>query len=350
MISLKQNGKLNLKEICPPIVLLLIFVLLILWPGMDSNMTILGNKILPFVILSLSWSIFSGPTKYMSLATAAFYGIGIYTTAIFAPQLISFIEKSLPFLQGWGTQVILMLVAGVVSFALAVFVGAITLRLRGVYFTIFTFGLLELMRNLINWIEMRTGGSVGRRVPSLPALTVYFCMIGLVFVLLVTAWLIKRSRFGKALVSIGESEDAAAHIGVNTTVVKVGMFAVSSFFMGAVGAAMASTMYYTDPPIAFNMKYSFVPVLMVIFGGTRNLAGPIIGAVVFTYLEVWLLTHPIFSPYYMILIGLVMIIAILFLPGGIVGLGHDVHSRLRSSAKNALQGSKQMGGVGDADA
>jgi len=119
-------------------------------------------------------------------------------------------------------------------------------------------------------------------------------------------------------VSIGESEDAAAHIGINTTLFKILAFAISAFFMGAVGANMATYIKYIDPGIAFNALKSFLPVLMVVFGGMRNLSGPIIGAAVFAYLQELLVVN--FSSYYMISIGAIMILAILFMPNGLIGL------------------------------
>lgn len=212
---------------------------------------------------------------------------------------------------------LLMLVAGAVSFLLAFIIGVITLRLRGVYFTIFTFGLVLLLQSLILWYEIKFHFTRGRTVISVPYNTVFYCLLVLAAIVLFAAFFIRRSRFGMALTSIGECEDAAAHVGVNTTLVKVIAFAGTSFAMGAAGAAKATTMIYIDPPIAFNVLMSFMPVLMVIFGGAGSFFGPIIGSLAFTVLQEQLTTK--WPKWYMIIFGAVMIISIVFLPKGLVG-------------------------------
>jgi branched-chain amino acid transport system permease protein len=147
-------------------------------------------------------------------------------------------------------------------------------------------------------------------------------MLIIFVVLLITAYLIRRSKYGLALQSIGDNEDAAAHIGVNVTVLKVLIFAVSGFFMGATGAIMATRWTYIDPYIAFNWFFSFTTVLMAIFGGIGSFFGPILGAVIFSYLEELLLTK--FPYYYMLVFGLVLVITVVFLPNGLTGLVQNI--------------------------
>jgi branched-chain amino acid transport system permease protein len=137
-------------------------------------------------------------------------------------------------------------------------------------------------------------------------------------VLMLTTYFIKRSKFGLALQSIGDNEEAAVHRGINVTLVKVITFAISAFFMGAAGAIMATRWTYIDPRIAFDPLLSFMPVLMAIFGGTGQLYGPIIGAAVFAYLEEFLTTK--FPYYYMLIFGIIMVVVILYLPNGLIGL------------------------------
>jgi branched-chain amino acid transport system permease protein len=143
-------------------------------------------------------------------------------------------------------------------------------------------------------------------------------MLGIFVLLLITSFLIKSSKYGLALLSIGQEEEAAAHTGVNVTMVKVITFAISSFFIGAAGAVMATKWTYIDPFIAFNPFFSFMPVLMAIFGGVGQLYGPVIGAAIFTYLEEFLITK--FPELYMLIFGIILVIAILYLPDGLVGL------------------------------
>jgi branched-chain amino acid transport system permease protein len=264
---------------------------------------VLMITIFMYVILTVSWVIFSGPTNYISLAPAAFFGVGIYTMAILGDQL--------PLL-------VVVCLGGLVSFILALLVGALTLRLRGIYFTIFTFGLVMLIMYILLYWEYNITGTRGRFVVLESNATVYYIMFGILVLTLLTAYFIRRSKFGLALQSIGQNEEAAAHSGVNVTMVKVITFAISAIFMGMAGAMMATRWTYIDPSIAFKPFYSFLPVLMAIFGGMGQLYGPVIGAAIFAYLQETLVTK--FSELYMLIFGIVLIGAILFMPNGLVGV------------------------------
>lgn len=284
--------------------LCLILILLATSPHYIPPYTvILLTSILMYIIITVSWAIFSGPTHYISLASAAFFGVGVYASAILGFVL------PLP---------AVIVIGGLVSFCLALFIGLLTLRLRGMYFIIFTFGISELIKHFILWWEANMTGTVGRWVVIVDHTTVYYVMLVIFVILMLTAYFIRRSKFGLALQSIGANEEAAAHTGINVTLVKVITFAISASFMGAVGAIMATRWTYIDPRIAFNPLLSFMPVLMAIFGGMGQLYGPILGAAIFTYLEEFLITE--FPYYYMLLFGLVLVAVILFLPNGLVGL------------------------------
>jgi len=264
---------------------------------------VLMTSFFMYIVLSVSWTLFSSPTGYMSLATAAFFGVGIYTAAI--------LGKTVPL-------PVFIIVGGLISFIVAILVGALTLRLKGVYFAIFTFGLVMLIPQLLVFWELHMYGTRGRFVIVIDYNTIYWAMLIISLVLIVAAYLIRRSKYGLALQSIGEYEEAADHIGVNVTLVKVITFAVSAFFIGAAGATMATRWTYVDPYIAFNPLFSFLPVLMSIFGGMGQLYGPIIGAVIFAYLQEVLITR--FTELYMLIFGIVLVVAILYMPNGLVGL------------------------------
>jgi branched-chain amino acid transport system permease protein len=285
-------------------ILFLILILLATMPlYVQPYLVILLSSVFMYVVITLSWAIFSGPTRYISLASAAFFGVGVYVSAMLGEVLL------LP---------VVIAIGGLVSFILALFIGLLTLRLRGMYFIIFTFGISELIRHSLLWWETNFTGTVGRWVVLVDHTTVYYIMLVIFVMALLTAYLIRRSRFGLALRSIGEYEEAATHIGINTTVVKTTVFAISAFFMGTTGAIMATRWTYIDPRIAFDPLFSFMPVLMAIFGGTGQLYGPIFGAALFAYLEEILITK--FPYYYMLLFGTILIVVILFLPSGLVGL------------------------------
>ena len=272
---------------------------------------VMASSIFMYIVITVSWVIFSGPTGYISLASAAFFGVGIYTSAI--------VGRALPLLLVIG-------IGGLASFCLALLVGALTLRLRGIYFVMFTFGLVELLLHFVLWWEVSITGTTGRVVPTIGNTTVYYLMLIVFAILMVTAYLIRHSKYGLALQSIGDNEEAAAHRGINVTALKTITFALSAFFMGAAGAIMATRWTYIDPKIAFNPLISFMPVLMAIFGGMGQLYGPVIGAAIFTYLEEFLITK--FPYHYMLIFGIIMVIAILYLPDGLVGLAQKSWKRV----------------------
>jgi branched-chain amino acid transport system permease protein len=284
-----------------PFFILLLLATLPLYVG--PYLIILLTTVIMYVILTVSWAIFSGPTRYISLASAAFFGVGAYVSAT--------LGQALP-------MPVVIAVGGLVSGILALFIGLLTLRLRGMYFIIFTFGVSELIRHFLLWWETTFMGTVGRWVVAVDHMTVYYVMLVIFMMALVAGYLIRRSKFGLALRSIGEYEEAAVHIGINVTILKTIIFAVSALFMGAAGAIMATRWTYIDPQIAFNPLFSFMPVLMAIFGGIGQLYGPVIGAAIFALLEEVLITE--FPYYYMLLFGLILIAVILFLPRGLVGL------------------------------
>ncbi len=315
MKQLLNEYRASPKKAILPAFVIAALVLLGFLPGMTKPYaTIMMGSVLMYVILSLCWNMFSGATGYISLATAAFFGLGVYTSAILGDAA----SMPLP---------VMMLIGGIAAGVLAFLTGLITLRLRGVYFTIFTLGIVKLMETLILYLEVHLNGTRGRFVVSYSFTEVFYALYVLLIVLLAAIIVIKRSRFGRALVCIAEGEDAAQHIGINSTRVKVLSFAISAFAMGAAGAAMATRWTYIDPGIAFNANYSFLPVLMVIFGGRDNLLGPIIGAAVFAYLQELLTTQ--FPYIYMLAMGVIMVAAILFMPRGILGVVHDLAAGLR---------------------
>lgn len=302
------------KWFSPGIMIVLLLLLVVLPTYVSSDYTvILITNILMYVVLTLSWAIFSGPTGYISLAPAAFFGVGVYASAILSSDL------PLP---------IVIPIGGAASFILAYLVGSLTLRLRGMYFTMFTFGLVELVRNFLHWWEVNISGTVGRLIISADNKTVFYAMVATFLAVLFASYLIRRSKFGLALRGIGESEEAAAHSGVNVNRVKIVTFAVSAFFMGATGATMSMRWTYIDPTSAFSVQYSFMPVLMAIFGGMGHLYAPITGAAIFSLLEEILTTK--FPYYYMLLFGLTMMVVIRFMPYGLEGIIEKWRKRIKA--------------------
>jgi branched-chain amino acid transport system permease protein len=155
--------------------LLLILISLATSPLYAPQYTIiLLTSIFMYIVITVSWTMFSGPTGYISLASAAFFGVGIYTSAILGRAL------PLP---------LVIFIGGLVSFCLALLVGALTLRLRGIYFVMFTFGLVELLLHFILWWEVNVTGTTGRVVPTVSNTTVYYLMLIIFVIQMFTAYL-----------------------------------------------------------------------------------------------------------------------------------------------------------------
>lgn len=287
-------------------------IALALLPNLVETTVIISMiTILMYVNLTLSWAMFSGPTNYTSLATAAFFGAGVYTTAVLSTK------APLP---------VIVLAGGAVGFLLAMFVGLLTLRLKGIYFILFTFGASALLRTTILWWETNVAGTVGRIVFGPGTEPIYYYVLAVFALCLFVTYFVRNSKYGLALQSIGQNEKAAAHIGINVTALKVLTFALSAFFMGAMGAVMAHRWTYIDPTIAFNPLISFLPVLMAIFGGIGRFYGPIIGGAIFTILQEFLITQ--YPYYFMVLMGATLMIVILFLPEGLIGVISYLRGRL----------------------
>ena len=229
--------------------------------------------------------------------------VGMYTTAILGEAL------PLPLVVFFG---------GCVSFLLALLVGLASLRVKGIFFAMFTLGLSEGLRHVISWWEIRIVGRLGRWVISADNLTIYYTMLIILLMTLLTSYIIRRSKFGFALRSIGEEEEAAAHLGMNVNAVKIITFAITSFWIGATGAIVVTQWLYVDTTTAFDVFYSFAPTLMALFGGIGQIYGWILGAVFFTVIAELLLTE--FPYYYMLIFGIVIISVLLFFPSGLVGM------------------------------
>jgi branched-chain amino acid transport system permease protein len=264
----------------------------------------LGISLLYFTVLATAWALFSGPTHYISLASVAFFGIGAYTVAV--------LGEVMP----WAA---VLAIAGLIGIAVALVVGLSTLRLSGIYFVIFTFGLSELIRQVVTWYEINVHRSVGRYIfLSITQEQIYWQLLALVALVFLTGWLIGGSRLGLALRVIGNDETVARHSGIDTTRAKLAMFAVSALFMTLTGAVMAPRWTYIDPAIAFSPMLSFEVVIMALLGGAGSLFGPLLGAVPLVLLFEVLTAN--FPNYFSILLGAVFVLIVYALPRGVIGI------------------------------
>lgn len=268
----------------------------------------LALNIVMYVVLCTAWTLFSGPTHYISLATAAFFGVGTYAVALGVDIL------PLP---------VLMLIAAIAGGLLAALVGVATLRLSGVYFVIFTLGLAELVRQVVTWLQTKFGSAIGLYVlTDYREMHIYWMLLALAAVVYVTGFLVNRSRLGFAMRIIGNDETVARHVGIDTAWAKVVLFVISGAFIGVVGAILAPRFSYIQPPSAFDPMISFQVVIMSLLGGTRRLWAPLLGVVPFTILFDQITAY--FPNHTSLMIGIAFMAIVYLLPHGVLGLWEDL--------------------------
>ena len=278
----------------------------------DAYLLTIGVTIAMYTVLSTSWALFSGPTHYISLATAAFFGLGTYTTALG-------IENGLNY---WLT----LPIAAVFGAIVACLVGLATLRLSGVYFVIFTLGLSELVRQLVTWGQNVSGQKGLYVLTDLTETHIYWQLVALSAVVYLAGWAIGRSRLGFALRIIGDDEEVARHSGINTARAKVILFMVSGAVASVVGGILAPRYIYIEPALAFTPMLSFLVVIMALLGGLGRLWGPIVGVIPFTFL--WEAISASFPNQTTLLLGVSFLIIVYLLPRGFVGLIEAIRRRL----------------------
>jgi len=262
-----------------------------------------GINLLQFAVMATAWGMFSGPTRLVSLATVAFFGTGAYTVAV--------LGEALP----WPAVLATALVVGIV---LAIVVGFTTLRLSGAHFVIFTFGLAELVKQLVTWYEVNVTRSIGRYVfLDITQREIYLQLLALLAITLACGWLVRRSRMGLALRVIGADETVARHVGIDTALVKTSLFSLSAGFMALTGAIVAPRWTYIDPAIAFNPTISFEVVIMALLGGAARLFGPLAGVIPLVILFEILSAR--FPNTFSILLGATFLVIVYFVPNGVSG-------------------------------
>ncbi|WP_300458230.1 branched-chain amino acid ABC transporter permease [Desulfobacula sp.] len=263
----------------------------------------LGLTIVMYVALCTAWVLFSGPTHYISLATAAFFGLGTYVVGIGIDVL--------PF-------PILLIIAALIGGVVSGLVGIATLRLSGVYFVIFTLGMAELIRQIVTWIQTNFTTGIGLYVlTDFSEAHIYWMLLALTVLIFITGWLINRSRLGFAMRIIGNDETVAAHVGIDSAKAKVLLFLISGAYIAVIGAILAPRFAYIEPPSAFNPMISFLVVIMSLMGGTRTLWAPLIGVVPFTLL--FDMVSARFPNHSSILLGIAFLLIVYLIPDGLIG-------------------------------
>jgi branched-chain amino acid transport system permease protein len=259
------------------------------------------------MILSSSWDILAR-TGQVSVGQAGLFGIGAYTAAL----LYNWVH--LPPVLG-------MLAGAVIAGIVAAFLGYLTLRLRGIYFSITTIAFAEALSVIWLMTPGFAGGAMGLSTPPLfggNRQQAYYLILGLLALVIAVIWMIQSTRLNFAFTAIRENEEVANVMGINPTRYKVLAFMMSAFFTGFAGGFYSHYNTYIIPYEVFGLGISIACLVMPIFGGLYTITGPIIGTAVIKAIEEYLRVNISYG--HQIAYGLILVMVVLFMPEGLVGV------------------------------
>ena len=279
--------------------------------------------ILQYIVLATAWNIVGGYTGYVNFGTAGFFALGAYTTIVCIKNF-------------QAPLLLLLLSGGLVAGLLGLGIGYLTLRLKGVYFSIATLALTVMLQTMVmNWDYV--GGATGYyaiRPRSVPLFTdyvefLYTVMVLLAIITVMVAWMIEHSWIGRGLAAIRDNEEAAECMGVPTLKLKLFATTISGMFIGMAGAPFPYYVTYVEPTSAFNLDYAVNSLAMPMIGGTTTWLGPVIGAILLGTAQ-QVATVTISSALNLLIVGVLLVAFVILAPDGIVGLMRRLLHRERA--------------------
>lgn len=293
---------------------LLLLALALLFPAVSGNSYHLSVMTMAFIlaIATLGLNLITGFTGQFNLAHAGFMAVGAYTVGILT------VDYGVSF---WPA----FLLSGVVSAVLGFFVGLLSLRLKGHYFSIFTLCVGYIMFLLIEKGDSITHGTVG--IMGIPAptaigpvsfnspLSQYYLAL---FFLVLGVWVMRRivqSILGRGFMAVRNSDELAEALGINLMRTKVLSFVLSVFYAGLAGGLYAGHVRFLGPDMAY-VSQTFDMVMFMLVGGIGTVLGPILGAVLVPWVTQYL---QFLQDYRMVVFGPLLILLLIFVPDGIVG-------------------------------
>jgi len=302
----------------PVLYIILAFAVIMVWlPLHGNNVSLREDLILVAiaVILASNLNLMIGYTGYVNFGHIVFYGLGGYIGLYLAAE------------KDWNL-VLASLIAGVGVSLFALVLGLGILRLRGAYFALATIGILVAVQSFVANFDpwgRSTGlyvsfGAYEKLGGARHALWVtYFLVIGVMALSMILSLGIKISKFGLGLFAIREDEDAAVVLGVNATVYKAIIYSVSAFLPAVAGALMFYKNGMIDPSIAFEFMLSLEGIVMLMLGGKGTVIGAALGGGLYEKLRSYLLTSPKLSNFHLVIAGGLLLVVVLFAPGGLIG-------------------------------
>jgi len=298
--------------------LTLIFAGLMIWLPMHGNNVSLREDLILVavaIILASNLNLMIGYTGYVNFGHIVFYGLGGYVGLYLAT------------VKGWNLMLSALL-AGIAVSLCALLFGLGILRLRGAYFALATIGILQAVQSFVSNFDP-WGRSTGLYVSfdayqplggARRALWITYILVIVVMALsMILSLAIKMSKFGLGLFAIREDEDAAVVLGVNATVYKAIIYSVSAFLPAVAGALMFYKNGMIDPSIAFEFMLSLEGIVMLMLGGKGTVIGAALGGGLYEKLRSYLLTSPKLSNFHLVIAGALLLLVVLFAPGGLIG-------------------------------
>ena len=279
-----------------------------------------------YVILASSLNLMIGYAGYVNFGNIVFFGLGGYVCVFLVSE--------------WHWPLVpSAILAGVAVSAVALLFGLGILRLRGAFFALATIGINEAVRQLVTNFEP-WGGATGIYLsfdayeplggPMQALWTSYFLVVGVMALSLLASFAIKRSKFGLGLIAIGQNEDAAATLGVPTPRYKALVYSASAFLPAVAGGVYFFKSGIIEPGAAFNLGLSIEAIVMVMLGGQGTVIGPAVGAFLYEELRGALLVAEAFSNFQLVIAGVLLLVIVLFVPGGLMGFVHRRWPKARS--------------------
>jgi branched-chain amino acid transport system permease protein len=272
-----------------------------------------GYVILQFIVLAVAWSILGGYAGYVNFGTNAFFGIGVYTAVLL--------------IKAFGAPLAVQIaVAAIIGSLLGFGVGLLTLRMRGIFFSIATIALAIIIETAVtNWRFL--GGAAGIQLQRPPVTApfdsyvkmLFFVQALLVVIAIATTRTIQNSRIGRGLQALRDDELAAECTGVPTLRLKLLACAISGALISAGGAPAAMYLQYANPETAFNLNYSVSVLAMSLIGGTAHWIGPVLGAILLGTTQ-QLLAVTISSEINVLVLGIMLVLFVIVAPKGLIGL------------------------------
>lgn len=301
-------------------------------------------KIIIYAIFALSLELLVGTTGLVSLGHAAFFGIAAYVTALLVPD------------NGPGSILLLLPAAVCAAGIYALFVGALSLRTKGVYFIMVTLAFAQMAFFVFHDTAVG-GGSDGIYLTSRPALILggttlinlelpthfYFFALGSLAATYLLLVVIQRSRFGHALAGIRTNEQRMRAVGYRTYGYKLAAFVIAGMLAGVAGFLMASRTGVVNPEL-LSWHESGAVLLMIILGGLGKLRGAVIGAIAFILLKEFFASEALLGPiakHWQMTLGISMILFVAFLPHGLIGLGSKRMTRKRGIPRATKENPKE---------